>query len=85
MFPLGEVAVVMGLGPIGLLLMMLSKLEGATVIGSDPMPERRAKSLSLGVDLAVDPREGRLAETLQRATRAAVRTWCSSPCRSPRR
>jgi len=60
----GETAVVMGLGPIGLLLAMLSKLEGATVIGSDPMPERRAKGLSLGIDLAVDPREGRLAETI---------------------
>jgi L-iditol 2-dehydrogenase len=60
----GETAVVMGLGPIGLLLAMLSKLEGATVIGSDPMPERRAKSISLGVDLAVDPREGRLAEKI---------------------
>ena len=44
----GETAVVMGLGPIGLLLAMLSKLEGATVIGSDPMPERRAKGVSLG-------------------------------------
>ena len=60
----GETVVVMGLGPIGLLLVMLSKLEGATVIGSDPMPERRAKSVSLGVDLAVDPREGRLAEEI---------------------
>jgi L-iditol 2-dehydrogenase len=60
----GETAVVMGLGPIGLLLGMLSKLEGATVIGSDPMPERRAKSVSLGFELAVDPREGRLAEEI---------------------
>lgn len=60
----GETAVVMGLGPIGLLLAMLSKLEGATVIGSDPMPERRAKSLSLGIDFAVDPREGRMAEEI---------------------
>jgi L-iditol 2-dehydrogenase len=56
----GETAVVMGLGPIGMLLAMLSKLEGANVIGSDPMQERRAKSLSLGVDLAVDPRDGAL-------------------------
>jgi len=56
-----ETVVVMGLGPIGLLLAMLAKLEGATVIGSDPMPERRAKSLSLGLDLALDPREGRLS------------------------
>jgi L-iditol 2-dehydrogenase len=60
----GETAVVMGLGPIGLLLAMLSKLEGAAVIGSDPMPERRAKSLSLGIDLALDPRQGRLAEII---------------------
>jgi L-iditol 2-dehydrogenase len=58
----GETALVMGLGPIGLLLGLLSKLEGASVLGSDPMPERRAKSASLGFDLAVDPREGRLAE-----------------------
>src|SRR5713101_2327224 len=64
----GETAVVLGLGPIGLLLAMLSKLEGATVIGSDPMTERRAKSLSLGVDLAVDPREGRLAEEISSRT-----------------
>src|SRR6266851_6560709 len=64
----GETAVVMGLGPIGLLLAMLSKLEGATVIGSDPMQERRAKSLSLGVDLAVDPREGRLTEAISSRT-----------------
>ena len=64
----GETAVVMGLGPIGLLLAMLSKLEGATVIGSDPLPERRAKSVSLGVDLAVDPREGRLAEEISSRT-----------------
>lgn len=60
----GETVMVMGLGPIGLLLAMLSKLEGATVIGSDPMPERRAKSLSLGLDLAVDPREGLLAKEI---------------------
>ena len=43
----GETMAVIGQGPIGLLLMMLSKLAGAVVIGSDPMPERRAKSLSL--------------------------------------
>jgi L-iditol 2-dehydrogenase len=61
----GEITVVMGLGPIGLLLGMLSKLEGATVIGSDPMAERRAMSLALGFDSAVDPREGRLEETIR--------------------
>jgi L-iditol 2-dehydrogenase len=67
----GETAVVLGLGPIGLLLAMLSKLAGATVIGSDPMPERRAKGVSLGVDCAVDPRQGRLEEEIR--SRAAGR------------
>jgi L-iditol 2-dehydrogenase len=64
----GETVLIMGQGPIGLLLMMLSKLAGARVIGSDPMPERRAKSLSLGADLALDPREGRLADEIRSRT-----------------
>jgi len=64
----GETVLVMGLGPIGLLLMMLSKLRGAAVIGSDPMPERRSKSMSLGADLAVNPSDGRLAEEVRGRT-----------------
>jgi L-iditol 2-dehydrogenase len=64
----GETVVVMGLGPIGLLLMMLSKLRGANVIGSDPMPERRSKSLSLGADFALNPRDGRLLEEVRERT-----------------
>jgi L-iditol 2-dehydrogenase len=64
----GETVLIMGQGPIGLLLMMLSKLEGAVVIGSDPMPERRAKSLSLGADLAIDPLQGRLADEIRSRT-----------------
>jgi L-iditol 2-dehydrogenase len=64
----GETVLVMGQGPIGLLLMMLSKLAGAFVFGSDPMPERRAKSLSLGADLAIDPREGRIADEIRSRT-----------------
>lgn len=64
----GETAVVMGLGPIGLLLGMLSKLDGATVIGSDPMAERREKSLTLGFDGAVDPFSGRLADEIASRT-----------------
>jgi L-iditol 2-dehydrogenase len=64
----GETVLVMGQGPIGLLLMMLSKLAGARVIASDPIPERRSKSLSLGADLAVDPREAKLAEIVRAHT-----------------
>jgi L-iditol 2-dehydrogenase len=64
----GETVLVMGLGPIGLLLLMLSKLAGATLIGSDPMPERRDKSLALGADYAFDPREGKLADEIRAHT-----------------
>src|SRR3979490_2933530 len=64
----GETVLIMGQGPIGLLLLMLSKLAGAFVLGSDPMPERRAKSLSLGADLALDPRDGRIAEEIRSRT-----------------
>lgn len=64
----GETALIMGLGPIGLLLMLLSKLAGATVFGSDPMPERRARSLALGADAAFDPREGHLPERVRERT-----------------
>lgn len=50
-----ETILVIGQGPVGLLLMMLSKLAGATVVVSDPMAERRAKSLQMGADEAFDP------------------------------
>ena len=64
----GQAVLIMGQGPIGLLLMMLTKLAGAFVIGSDPMPERRAKSLSLGADLALDPRNARIADEIRLRT-----------------
>ncbi len=46
----GENVLVAGCGPIGLQLLMVAKLFGARLLTSDPMPERRAKSLSLGAD-----------------------------------
>ena len=64
----GETVLIMGQGPIGLLLMMLAKLAGGFVIGSDPMPERRAKCLSLGADLALDPRNARVADEIRLRT-----------------
>jgi L-iditol 2-dehydrogenase len=51
----GETVVVLGQGPVGLLLMMLSRLRGADVRTTDPMPERRARSLTLGATESFDP------------------------------
>jgi len=51
----GEDMLVVGQGPIGLLLMMLAKLEGARVYSSDPMPARRQRSLACGAAESFDP------------------------------
>jgi len=51
----GEFVVVMGQGPIGLLLMMLARLEQARVLTSDPLPARREKSLRFGAAESLDP------------------------------
>ena len=64
----GETVLVIGQGPIGLLLMMLCKLAGATVFGSDPMPERRAKSREFGSDAAFDPKGGKLVDEIRART-----------------
>ena len=52
----GDVAVVMGQGPIGLKFTMLLKKAGAQVIATDLSASRRALAMELGADEAVDPR-----------------------------
>jgi L-iditol 2-dehydrogenase len=64
----GEAVLVIGQGPIGLLLMMLSKLAGAAVYGSDLIPERRAKSIELGADASFDPSGGKLVDEIRART-----------------
>jgi L-iditol 2-dehydrogenase len=56
----GETVLVTGCGPIGLQLLMVAKLTGARIYSSDPMPERRAKSLALGAIESFDPTNGKL-------------------------
>src|SRR5579862_54022 len=51
----GETVLVMGQGPIGLLLMMLSRLVGAAVFATDPLAERRAVGERLGAAAVFDP------------------------------
>ncbi len=52
----GDVVVVMGAGPIGVLHVMLARLRGATrVIVSEPAEGRRRQALELGADVVVDP------------------------------
>jgi len=52
----GQTVLVVGQGPIGLLLTQLARWAGAEVLASDPMPDRRAMSLRLGASTALDAR-----------------------------
>ncbi len=64
----GETVLVIGCGPIGLLLLMVAKVEGAKLFSSDLMAERRAKSLELGASEAFDPGSGKLVEEIRART-----------------
>lgn len=58
----GETVLVVGQGPIGLLLMQLCRWSGASVVTTDTMPDRREVSRSLGADVVFDARADVLAE-----------------------
>lgn len=64
----GETVVVIGQGPIGLILMMLARRAGATVLTSDSMPARRARSLACGALASIDPASGNLTDEVRSRT-----------------
>lgn len=64
----GETVLVIGQGPIGMLLTMLAAHEGATVYASDPMPGRRAASARFGSQESFDPAKTNLVEEMRRRT-----------------
>ena len=54
----GEVVLIIGAGPIGVMHTKLAKMRGAgRVIVSEPMPERAAKVKRMGADRVVNPVE----------------------------
>ena len=64
----GETVLILGCGPIGLQLLMVSKLETDRLFTSDPIPQRRAKSLSLGAIESFDPTSGKLVDEIRART-----------------
>jgi L-iditol 2-dehydrogenase len=64
----GEDVLVIGQGPIGMLLTVLAKREGATVFTSDPMSARREASLRFGAAEAFDPAKSNLIDEMRRRT-----------------
>ena len=66
---LGESAIVMGLGVLGLVAVQLLRAAGATpIIAVDPIPEKREKALSIGADFALDPFDPNFAQNAKRIT-----------------
>lgn len=64
----GEKVVVIGQGPIGMLLMLLARYEGAEVFTSDPMPGRRAASERFGASRSFDPAKVNLVDEIRAQT-----------------
>ena len=52
----GDVVLVLGQGPIGLIFTMMVARTGARVIATDTMPERRELARKFGAEEAFDPR-----------------------------
>lgn len=66
---LGESAMVMGLGLLGIFALQFLRLSGAyPVIAADLNPERRKLALELGADFAVDPADPDFAEQIKALT-----------------
>ncbi|MBI9043308.1 MAG: alcohol dehydrogenase catalytic domain-containing protein [Anaerolineaceae bacterium] len=62
----GDIVVVMGAGPMGILHMLLAKTRGAAkVVISEPIENRRKQALELGADFVVDPINEDLGEMVR--------------------
>jgi threonine dehydrogenase-like Zn-dependent dehydrogenase len=61
----GDTILVSGLGPVGLLGVMLARALGARVVGADPSPARRALAERLGAAAALDPEAEPLARAVE--------------------
>ena len=66
---LGESAIVMGMGVLGLMAVALLRSAGAApIIAVDPQPDKREKALQCGADVALDPYHPQFAETVKELT-----------------
>ena len=70
---IGESAIIMGLGVLGLVSIGLLRAAGAApIIAVDPVPEKRELALSLGADFALDPFAPDFEERVKEITKGGV-------------
>ena len=66
---IGESAIVMGLGVLGLVTVSLLRIAGAApIIAVDPVAQKRSLALTLGADYALDPNAPDFAQTVRALT-----------------
>lgn len=72
---IGESAMIMGLGVLGLLAVQFAKAAGAVpVIAVDPNPDRRIKAAKMGADYTFDPYDDSFIENVKKITGGGVNT-----------
>jgi L-iditol 2-dehydrogenase len=64
----GEMAVILGQGPIGLIFTMLARRSGARLATTDMIPKRRELALKFGAEFAWDPRKTDVVGEVKRMT-----------------
>lgn len=70
---IGESAIVMGMGVLGIISLVLLKICGAApIIAVDPDKNKREKALSVGADYALDPYEPDFAEKVRKLTKGGT-------------
>ena len=71
---IGESAMVMGLGVLGMIAVQLLRIAGAApIIAVDPVAERREEALKMGADFALDPYEEDFADKAKALTGGGVK------------
>ena len=71
---MGESAIVMGLGVLGLVALKLLRAAGAApIIAVDPDPKKREKALACGADFALDPFAADFAEKAKALTNGGAK------------
>lgn len=67
--------IVTGLGPVGLLAVVIARAMALDVIGVDPVAERRALAAELGADAVIDPTAARLGEQVKQVWPDGATRW----------
>lgn len=71
---IGESAIVMGMGILGMIAVTLLKISGAApIIAVDPDETKRKKALAIGADYALDPYDPDFAATVKTLTRGGAK------------